>query len=400
MHIVHVTDYFQPALGYQEFFLARAHRALGHRVTVVTSDRYFPFPAYHQTVGPVLGARQRGAGRGEELGVDVVRLPTFELAARPVVWLRGLAATLAELAPDVVFGHELLSTTTWQLARARARQNFKLVVDNHACDFNTALEDSLPKRLYVGLYRAAVLPALLGQAAAVVAIGPGEQELACRITGLAPARVPVIALGADTAHFRPRPDEREAARRELGLAPRSVVIVHAGKLTPEKDVHVLVGAVRALVEAGQPLQLLMVGGGPPEYLEWLEAEAGVQRSGWLIQRDMMTNADLARALGAADLGAWPGNFSQVIVEAMAAGLPLVLPAEFSRGYPSAHLLAAENGVRFPRGDRAALVTALSALAADPATRTAMAARSRRLAEERFSWTGVAQAFLAAAGCAP
>lgn len=42
MKIVHVIDYFQPRLGYQETFLAKEHPKLGHEVYVVTSDRYNP----------------------------------------------------------------------------------------------------------------------------------------------------------------------------------------------------------------------------------------------------------------------------------------------------------------------------------------------------------------------
>ena len=55
MKIVHLTSYFQPQLGYQEYFLAREHIKLGHDVWVVTSDRYFPFPDYDKTVKNILG---------------------------------------------------------------------------------------------------------------------------------------------------------------------------------------------------------------------------------------------------------------------------------------------------------------------------------------------------------
>ena len=42
MKIVHIQDYFHPALGYQETFLSREQAKLGHEVHVVTSDRYNP----------------------------------------------------------------------------------------------------------------------------------------------------------------------------------------------------------------------------------------------------------------------------------------------------------------------------------------------------------------------
>jgi hypothetical protein len=47
MKIVHIVDYFQPVLGYQEAFLAKEHAKLGHEVFVITSDRYAPV-LYHK----------------------------------------------------------------------------------------------------------------------------------------------------------------------------------------------------------------------------------------------------------------------------------------------------------------------------------------------------------------
>ena len=41
MRIVHVIDYYQPKLGYQETFLAREQCKLGHEVRVVTMEGFF-----------------------------------------------------------------------------------------------------------------------------------------------------------------------------------------------------------------------------------------------------------------------------------------------------------------------------------------------------------------------
>ena len=62
MRIVHVADYFQPQLGYQEYFTARAQVKDGHEVHVITSYRYRPFDDFEHSVGPVLGARVVGTG--------------------------------------------------------------------------------------------------------------------------------------------------------------------------------------------------------------------------------------------------------------------------------------------------------------------------------------------------
>ena len=40
MKIVHIAGYFMPELGYQEYYLAKKHRELGHDVYVICSDMF------------------------------------------------------------------------------------------------------------------------------------------------------------------------------------------------------------------------------------------------------------------------------------------------------------------------------------------------------------------------
>ena len=44
MKIVHLMGYFVPELGYQEYYLAKKHKEMGHDVYVIASDMLYPFP--------------------------------------------------------------------------------------------------------------------------------------------------------------------------------------------------------------------------------------------------------------------------------------------------------------------------------------------------------------------
>ena len=57
MKIVHLCSYIQPKLGYQEYYLAKEHAKMGHEVIVISSDRYYPFPDYNNTIKKILGNR-------------------------------------------------------------------------------------------------------------------------------------------------------------------------------------------------------------------------------------------------------------------------------------------------------------------------------------------------------
>ena len=84
MKIIHIIDYFQPRLGYQEVFLAREHARLGHDVYVVTSDRYNPTVYSGNAAETVMGKRIAGSGFSDEEGIRVWRLKTlFEIPDKP-----------------------------------------------------------------------------------------------------------------------------------------------------------------------------------------------------------------------------------------------------------------------------------------------------------------------------
>ena len=128
MKIVHVIPYFQPKLGYQEFYLAKEQQKMGHEVCVITSDRYAPYPDFLRTVGKILGQRYVGRGTFVEEGLKVVRLPLlFEIAS--TVLLLGLRETLADFAPDVVHAHGATSPITMETIVFKDAFHYKTVVD-------------------------------------------------------------------------------------------------------------------------------------------------------------------------------------------------------------------------------------------------------------------------------
>jgi glycosyltransferase involved in cell wall biosynthesis len=146
-------------------------------------------------------------------------------------------------------------------------------------------------------------------------------------------------------------------------------LLFAGGSRPEKGAAV-VRAAYAQVAA--PPRLLVVGpraesGDPP-------AQAGVVDLGEVAH-------DVVRALwGKATLclfpSTWPEPFGIAVVEAMAAGCPVV--ASRIGGIPEI-VEDGRTGVLIPPGDVAALAEAIAGLLADPARRTALGAAARSAA---------------------
>ena len=115
MKIVHVIGYFQPELGYEEFYTAREQVRLGHDVAVVTSDRIFPFSAEIKSAlssaGLDMTTRKRGTGVSDLEGVSVHRLPTAFEWFYDCVAVHGLKESLSLLKPEIVHAHETIQGT-------------------------------------------------------------------------------------------------------------------------------------------------------------------------------------------------------------------------------------------------------------------------------------------------
>ena len=160
------------------------------------------------------------------------------------------------------------------------------------------------------------------------------------------------------------------ARRELTANGRyDTVALFVGRLVPQKDVATLLAAL-ARTPAG--VCLAVVGDGPLRgALEREAAARGIaERVAWLGARP---HADVARLMAAADVFVLPSRyegFARVLMEAAAAGLPIVT-TDVSGADEAVR--EGETGLVVPVGDADALGAAVGTLAED-------AARARRMGE--------------------
>jgi alpha-1,6-mannosyltransferase len=132
-----------------------------------------------------------------------------------------------------------------------------------------------------------------------------------------------LNLGVDTEAFRPVPRD-PALRAALDLPADRRVLLYVGRLSPEKNIEVLLAAFEKLHERHpNTYHLVIVGDGPLRRL----LPATRHRTGALTWRSYMQhNAELARYYHAADLFVHPGvveTFGLVVLEAQACGLPCV-----------------------------------------------------------------------------
>ena len=211
-----------------------------------------------------------------------------------------------------------------------------------------------------------------------------------------PDPVPVgatAAVKADPVRVDPaeRAWERAAAgtttlAADLDITPLRIVAV--GRMVPKKGFDVLVEAVAELTARGVGLELVIAGEDGPDAatIRRLVADRcpdAVQFTGPLSQCELLSlyrGADVFALACRVDADGDRDGIPNVMVEAMAAGLPVVSTAV--SGIPEL-VRDGENGLLVPPEDPGALASALLRLATDGSLRDRLAAAGRETVAERF-----------------
>jgi phosphatidylinositol alpha-mannosyltransferase len=340
----------------------------------------FDDPGGVQTHVGELSARLRERGHETEILAPVRRrssTPGVRAVGRPVdipynasnapidprPWhRRDVRRELTRFQPDVVHVHEPLTPSTSMWATLEARS--PVVATFHSGAGRSRLSD----------LAAPILRRVADHLAARIAVSEAAASFVRDRVG---GRFEIVPNGVDVARFT------GASPADLGAGTK---LLFLGRLDRRKGFPVAVAAFARLASDRPDLQLIVVGDGPDrEAVRALPAAA--RERVHLV--GAIPNADIPPYLAACDLylGTSVGgeSFGVVLVEAMAAGLPVV--ASHVPGYTE----VARDGVDallVPPGDPASLAAMVVRVLDD----AALAARLRAAGLERaraYDWTEVA-----------
>lgn len=178
-------------------------------------------------------------------------------------------------------------------------------------------------------------------------------------------------------------EDRLAVRASLGIEADGLVAIVVANLIAYKGHADLLDAL-ALIKSRMPagVRVICIGRdeGARASLEAKTTELGLDG----VVTFLGVRNDVARLLAAADLSILPSHeegFSNAVIEAMAAGLPVVVT---DVGGNAEAVADNENGFVVPPRNPALLGEAVMKLLAEPALRKRFGAAGRRRARERFS----------------
>ncbi|GAB78144.1 Glycosyltransferase involved in cell wall bisynthesis [Austwickia chelonae] len=292
-----VPDPRQPLLGIFEFQQAKALAAAGHQVVYGALDIRF-----------VQHRRPWGVRHREVEGIPVVEvsLPLGRLQYRwgyrwvAASWeLLYRTAVRAHGAPDLVHSHFI----GWSAAAARMRHRhgYHLVVTEHTSGL---MADQVEPTMLEGARIA------YSGADAVITVSPGLQDRVAALTGRDSVYIPNLVDAENFTRLRWREH-----------SPRRIVTV--GNLIPRKRVDALIEALAS--SSLDDVRLSVIGRGPQRE-EWTAKAAQLGMADRVSFEGSLSHAEIAEHFASADLFALVSRaetFGVVLIEAMAAGLPVL-----------------------------------------------------------------------------
>ncbi len=377
MKVCDVTQFYSPVSGGVKRYISEKRRY----VVEHTHDE-------HHLIIPGSETRYERDGR---LHLHTIRSPRLDFFSRYPSRYRLILNTrlvldlLDDIRPDVIEAGDPYHVA-WTALRAGAQQHAPVFGFYHSHFPEAYLRTALKYggswlRDAVLSYAEDYIVRLYSRFAATLVPSEHLRQL---LAGWGLTNTVTLNLGVDTDAFRPAPRD-PALRRELDLPLDRQVLLYVGRLSPEKNIEMLLAGFEELCSR-HPLRyhLVMVGDGPLRRL----LPATRQRTNALTWRSyIQANADLARYYHAADLFIHPGvceTFGLVVLEAQACGLPCV---GISGSYMDANIMVGLD--KWATHNRPAeLADAIERF--DNVDRTALGLEASRMVHARFAWNRVFQ----------
>lgn len=176
------------------------------------------------------------------------------------------------------------------------------------------------------------------------------------------AHIDVVPTGIDISQFSKGDNER--FRAKYGIKPEESVVLYLGRIGTEKNVELVIKTFAELKRRGEKnVRFVMAGGGPEGYLEKLKKQAADLGVPDIIWTGFVRGQDWLDTYAAGDVLLFPSvteTQGLVVVEALAAGIPLVSVEAMG----PASTMKGERGCLFEANDPVKFATATQRLLKD------------------------------------
>ncbi len=163
----------------------------------------------------------------------------------------------------------------------------------------------------------------------------------------------VVGRGVDVERFSAK-YRSENLRKQWGVASDTTVMLYVGRLSPEKEIDILIDAFSVMKnQLAKNVQLVIVGDGPDKERLLRKKDADQ-----VVFTGSLSGNQLAEAYASADVFVFASQvetFGNVVLEAMASGLPVVA---YDYACAEQHVIPNKMGWLCPLGDTAQFMQAI------------------------------------------
>ncbi len=193
--------------------------------------------------------------------------------------------------------------------------------------------------------------------------------------GIAASKIRLFPRGIDIQRFHP--SKRNGFLESRYHIRDARTLLYVGRVSKEKNLHLLANAFRALYQKYANIHLIIVGEGPfLEEMQTIMADAPCTFTGYL------KGEDLASIFASSDIFVFPSTtdtFGNVVLEAQASGLPVIVT---DKGGPHENIIPGATGLIAKADEADSLTAAIQTLLDDPSTMRRMGQAARNYMEAR------------------
>lgn len=386
MKIVSINVHYQDGLGYQDYYLGKALKKMGHELHYIASDKHFDFPDYDNTVKHIIGDKYVGKGLfTNEFGAKVHRLEGTDKSITGAIWLKGLNKKLIELNPDLVISHGVFTYHSIRLLFLTKKLNCQIIFDDHTTI--NLIRKSYFSYLIYSIFRVIFAKKILKKAYKIIGISQTCMDVLDKYFGLSGKKVSMVPLGSDIEIFKPDINLRKNFRSKVSLNDDDCLIVYTGKIYQAKNPHLIIDALNDLHGLiNYNVKILFVGEVAKDYSSLFISK--INKSVYPVTlNNTVSQLELSEIYNGADICVWPDHLTTSTIDASACGSPIIC----SHFMPER--VKYDNGFLVKAGDLSDLKDKLKTLIQDRDLRVKMGKNGYQYVLKELSWDAIAQSFI-------
>ncbi|NCB83487.1 MAG: glycosyltransferase [Bacteroidia bacterium] len=318
MNILMLCDFFGVGQQYQENYLSKYYKKLGHNVVVVAST--------FEDIHDYYNNRYKVKKKKNEIidGTKIIRLSYSINFLGKIRMFGNVRKILQNERPDVIFAHGIhlnLMDAVWY--KKSINIECKIITDSHA-DFSNSGNNWLSLHVLNGIFRKYFLKFHKKHIDKLYAIVPEGMRFMNDVFGVPCSDIELLPLGCDydlSEEIRNRKNGQEI-KKKFNISNNNFIVFTGGKLKRIKKTDILIDSIKLI--KNENILLLIVGSADSNDIEYenelkeMSKDCNIRFMGWMNTRDIL------ELMSISNIAIFPASQSVLWQQSIGMHLPLVV----------------------------------------------------------------------------